>query len=508
VTTDRLTHRPTRTSNVANTLARSRLGTAAVVFFVMAAAAPLTVTAGGATSGFAITGSTGIPIAYLAIAAILAIFAVGYVAMSRHVVNAGAFYSYISQGLGKPAGVAAAFIAVLAYNAMQIGLYGGFGAVLSGFLAERFGVSVSWWLCALAGWAIVAVLGVLRVDLNGRVLAIMLLAEIAIAALFAVVIVAHPAEGGITLSTLSPSFLLTAGIGAALVTAVTGFVGFEATVVFSEETRDPKRTIARATYIAVAVTGLLYGLSAWALTVATGPDKIVAAAQEHSTELIFTLVRPHVGQFFVDLGHLLFITSLFAALLSFHHTVGRYLFSLGREHVLPSRLGHTSMRTGAPRAGSITQTILAFGVLVGYALAGADPIVHLFFWITVTGGLGVLILMTLTSAAVIGFFAGDRRSESLWHRIAAPVIATAALGWVLYLTVDQFAILLGVDPTDPLRWAFPASFAVAALLGLIWAGLLKAWRPDIYDTIGLGANAAPATNPFADAVPIAGTSRS
>jgi amino acid transporter len=485
---------------VANSLARSRLGTAAVVFFVMAAAAPLTVTAGGATSGFAITGSTGIPIAYLAVAAILALFAVGYVAMSRHVVNAGAFYSYVSRGLGKPAGVAAAFIAVLAYNAMQIGLYGGFGAVLSGFLDERFGITVSWWLCALAGWAIVAVLGVLRVDINGRVLAIMLLAEIAIAALFAIVMVANPAEGGgITFATLSPSFLLTAGIGAALVTAVTGFVGFEATVVFSEETRDPKRTIARATYIAVAVTGLLYGLSAWALTVATGPDKIVASAQEHSTELIFTLVQPHVGQFVVDLGHLLFITSLFAALLSFHHTVGRYLFSLGREHVLPGGLGNTSRRTGAPKAGSITQTVLAFVVLVGYAFAGADPIVHLFFWVTVTGGLGVLILMTLTSAAVVGFFARDRRDEPFWHRIAAPLLATALLGWVLYLTVDQFAVLLGVDPADPLRWAFPASFAVAAVLGLIWAGLLKAWRPDIYDTIGLGANAAPADNPFADA---------
>jgi len=486
-------------SNVTNTLARSRLGTASVVFFVMAAAAPLTVTAGGATSGFAITGSKGIPVAYLAVAVILALFAVGYVAMSRHLVNAGSFYSYVSQGLGKPAGVAAAFVAVLGYNAMQVGLYGGFGAVLSGWLDERFGIQIAWWLCALIGWAVVAVLGVLRVDLNGRVLAVMLLAEIAVAVLFAVVMVAHPAEGGVRFTALSPSFLVAAGIGAALVTAVTGFVGFEATTVFSEETRDPKRTVARATYIAVAVTGVLYGLSAWALTVATGPDNIVAAAQEHSTELIFTLVQPHLGQFFVDLGHMLFVTSLFAALLSFHHTVGRYLFSLGREQVLPSILGRTSRRTGAPKAGSITQSALAFVVIVGYALAGADPIVHLFFWITVTGGLGVLILMTLTSTAVIGFFAGNRRGESLWHTFAAPLIAVTALGYVLYLTVEQFDVLLGVDANSPLRWAFPAAFAAAALLGLAWAAGLKTWRPDVYAAIGRGANATPTANPFAPA---------
>ena len=51
-------------------------------------------------------------------------------------------------------------------------------------------------------------------------------------------------------------------------------------------------------------------------------------------------------------------------------------------------------------------------VLIGYAIAHADPIVHLFFWVTVSGGLGVLILMTLTSAAVIGFFGRDRLGEN------------------------------------------------------------------------------------------------
>ncbi|MDI1461067.1 APC family permease [Catellatospora sp. KI3] len=497
-----LARTPATASNVANTLARSKLGTPAVVVFVMAAAAPLTVTAGGATSGFAITGSKGIPVAYLAVAVILALFAVGYVAMSRHVVNAGSFYSYVSRGLGKPTGVAAAFVAVLAYNAMQIGLYGGFGAVLSGWLHDRFGISIAWWLCALIGWAIVAVLGVLRIDLNGHVLAVMLAAEVAVAGLFAIVMITHPAEGSVSFSTLSPSYLIAPGIGAALVTAVTGFVGFEATTVFSEETRDPRRTVARATYIAVAITGLLYGGSAWALTVASGPDKIVADAQQYSTELIFTLVQPHLGQFFVDLGHMLFVTSLFAALLSFHHTVGRYLFSLGREKVLPSFLGQTSRVTGAPKWGSVTQSVLALAALIGYAIAHADPIIHLFFWVTVSGGLGVLILMTLTSAAVIGFFGRDRLGENTWRRITAPALATVALGWILYLTIDQFDVLLGVTPDSPLRWLFPASFGIAALAGLAWAGLLKAWSPVVYEAIGMGVNAASA-NPFAPAAPLA-----
>jgi amino acid transporter len=479
-----------RTSAVSAVLATSRLGIPSVVFFVMAAAAPLTVVAGGATTGYAVTGIVGIPVSYLVVAVILALFAVGYVAMSRHIVNAGAFYTYVSRGLGRPAGVSAAFVAVLAYNAMQIGLYGGFGAVLADFLGGRFGWSVPWWGCALVGWAAVGVLGVLRVDLNGRVLAVMLLLEIAVAVVFDVVMVSHPAGGVVEFATLAPSHIFAAGIGAALVTAITGFVGFEATVVFSEETKDPKRTIARATYISVAVTGLLYGLSAWAMSVATGPDRIVAAARADGTSLIFNLVAPHVGRTLVDVGHLLFVTSLFAALLAFHNTVARYLFALGRERVLPAALGRTSPRTGAPRAGSLTQTVLALLVLVAYAVAGLDPILHLFFWVTVTGGLGVLILMAATSAAVVGFFARDRHGEHLWRRLLAPALATVALVTVLVVTIQQFATLLGVEATSPLRWLFPAAYAVAALFGVGWALLLRMARPRVYAVIGLGAASA------------------
>ncbi|MFJ8579421.1 APC family permease [Micromonospora sp. NPDC093277] len=474
---------------VSTVLARGRLGTWTVVFFVIAAAAPLTVVAGGATTGYAVTGVLGIPVSYLAVASVLAVFAVGYVAMSRRIVNAGAFYTYVTKGFGRPAGVGAAFVAVVGYNAMQIGLYGGFGAVLAGFLGDR-GIDVPWWLCAYAAWAIIAVLGVLRIDLNGKVLSAMLVGEVVVALVYDAVMLTHPADGRVTFDTLSPSHIFAAGIGAALVTAITGFVGFENTVVFSEETKDPKRTVARATYIAVAITGLLYGASAWAMSVATGPDKIVEAASKDSTDLMFNLVGPYIGAELVTVGRLLFITSLFAALLSFHHTEARYLFALGRERVLPAVLGRTSRRTGAPKVGSIIQTVLAAVVLAGYTITDADPIVHLFFWVTVTGGLGVLILMTVTSASVVAFFIRNRTDDGIWRTRIAPALAALALASILYVTIEQFDTLLGVEPASPMRWWFPASYGIAAAAGLVWALVLRAIRPEVYRSIGLGAESA------------------
>ena len=480
---------PPADSVVASSLAQGRLGIPSVLFFVMSAAAPLTVAAGGITAGYAITRQTGMPVAYLAIAAMIALFAVGYVQMSKHVVNAGAFYTYITRGLGRPAGAGGAFIALLAYNAMQIGLYGGFGVVLSQFLKSHLGWDVHWFAAALVGWALVAILGVLRVDLNGRVLAILLLAECAVAAVFAFVMVGHPADGQLTFSTLAPSHLWESGAGAALVTAIAGFVGIEATVVFSEETKDPKRTVARATYLAVGIIGLLYAGAAWAMSVATGPDQIVSRATEDGPQLLFNLVAPYVGTMVVFLGELLFITSLFAALLSFHNAVARYAFALGRERVLPASFGRTGRRTSAPVVGSVSQSILAVLVLAGYAISGVDAYIYLFFWITVVGGFGVLLLMVLTSIAVVAYFARRRHRENPFQVTFAPTLAAILLGGVLVLTVAQFDVLLGVDPSSPWRWVFPAAFLVAGVAGICWALVLRSRRPAVYRSIGYGVEA-------------------
>lgn len=490
-------------SNVSAALERNRLGVAAVVFFVMAAAAPLTVVAGSATTGFAVTEFVGIPVAYLAVAVVLALFAVGYIAMSRRVVNAGAFYTYVAQGLGRVPGVGAAFVALVAYNAMQISIYGAFGAVAATVLDVTFGWDVAWWVCTLTGWSLVSVLGVRRVDFNGRLLGVLLVAEIAVALLFDVVLLTHPADGRVQFDALAPGLLLSAGAVALLVGGIAGFAGFEMTAVFSEEARDPKRTVPRATYLAIVVIGVLYGVSAWAMTVAVGPHQIVQAAKAQGTELFFNLAAPHVPGWVVDVGHVLFLTSLFAALLAFHNTVARYLFALGRERVLPAGLGRTSRRTGAPKLGSLLQSGLAVVVLTVYAVAGWDPITHLFFWGGVGGGLGILILMTGTSVAVIGFFARHRRRypELLWRRLIAPMLAALVLAAILAITIAELDALLNVDASSPVRWAFPVAYTVAAVLGVGWAVVLRAVRPGVYAAVGLGADAFTTNTGLTDPLP-------
>jgi amino acid transporter len=474
---------------IPSTLAAGRLGVPAVVFFVMSAATPLTVVAGVVTTGYATTGLVGIPVAFLAVGALLAVFSVGYVAMARRMANAGAFYSYIAQGIGRPAGVGAAWVALLSYNALQVGLYGAIGAAVTPLLQQFFGITAWWWVVALAAWAVTATLGLLRVDVNGTILAVLLVAEVVVILVYSVADLANPAGGTITTAPLSPANLTGDGVGAILVLAVLGFVGFESAVVFSEESKDPRRTVRVATYVAVGGTAALYALASWAMVAATGPEDITARSQADGPELIFNLADAHLGPTMVSIGRALFATSIVAAMISFHNTTARYMFALGRERVLPAGLARTARRSNAPRNASLTQSTIGLTVIITYAIGGWEPVVHLFFLAGTSGGLGVLALITATGAAVPAYFTRHPGGENLWRRRVAPLTALAGLLIVLTLAVTTFDTLLGVPPGHWLAWFVPTTLLLTGVAGTAWGHRLRATRPEVYDAIGLGAKA-------------------
>jgi amino acid transporter len=472
---------PTSTS-AGPQLQRRRLGVIHIVFFTVAASAPLTVLGGGVTTTFAVTGNVGVPLSFLVLAAALALFAVGYAAMSRHVANAGAFYSYLAKGLGRIWAVAGAFVAVVSYNAIQIGLYGLFGAATNLFLAA-YGIDVPWWICALLALVVVGALGVLRVDLNASVLAVLLVLEVLAVILYDIGAFGNPASG-VPTEGLSPAALFTPGVGAVFTFGIAAFIGFESGAIYSEECRDPRVTVARATYIALAFTGIFYALSAWAMTVTVGTANLQTAAIENGPGLVFIALADHWGPIVADIANVLFLTSIFAALLSFHNSVARYLFALGRERVLPAGLARVGARSGGPVTGSIVQTGTAVVVVAVFALAGTDPLLQMFTWLSGMAALGVVLLMAGTSAAVVGYFRAHPDAASPLQRLIAPGAATLVLLVIVGLLIANFDVLLGADPTSPLRWLLPGLIGLAAVAGALWAAYLRSARPTVYGGIG------------------------
>lgn len=466
-------------------LARRHLSTTALVFMIIAASAPLTVLAGGVPTSFAVSGLLGVPVGYLILGLILAVFAIGYGAMSGHVQNAGAFYAYVAEGLGNRQGIAAAILALVSYNMMQVGLYGLFGFSLATLITGLTGMTVPWWLAALAGWVIVGVLGVNSVDLSAKVLGILVALEFLVVGVVSVLALVAAPEG-IGLQTLDPQNFFTPGIGVLLAFGIAAFMGFESGAIYSEETKNPRKTVARATYIAVAVIAVFYMFSSWAFSVGVGASNIVSSSQELGPDLVFVWLAER-STLLADVANVLFITSLLAALVAFHNGAARYFFALGRTGVLPKKLGLTSVRTGAPFAGSLAQSCVAIIVIVVFAIAGAGsplgdlfPVLTLFTWLTNAAAFGLVFLLAVTSIAVVAWFSRNHHGHGVGTRVVAPAISALGLLTVAALILVNFDLMIGAEGPSPLVAIMPGIIIGSGVVGLIWGEVIRRLRPDVY----------------------------
>ncbi|MDO5728010.1 MAG: APC family permease [Actinomycetaceae bacterium] len=475
--------------------ANRRLGIASIVFLIIAASAPLTVAAGGAPSAYAVSGMMGAPTGYLVLGVILVFFTVGYAAMSRKITNSGAFYAYISAGLGKRQGIAASWLAFVSYNAMQIGLYGLFGFTFSSILHQWTGLFIPWWVTALIGAFVVGLLGVSAIDLAVKVVSVLVVLEFITVIGFNILAFAHAPEG-ISAAPYAPENFFGVGTGTLLAFGIAAFMGFESGTIYSEEAREPERTVPIATYTAVLIIALFYSFAAWALAQGTGSSQIVARSQEAGPDLMFNMLRDFGYAVAADIANVLFLTSLFAALIAFHNTVARYAMSLGREAVIPRFLARTSDKQ-APVAGSLAQSALAVFMIIVFAIFGMNsplgelyPVLTLFTWLTNAGAFGLVFLLVVTSVAVIGYFRGRSEEHSAWVRLIAPAIAALGLIYVFVMIMLNFDVMIGEEGPTTLVFVMPGIILLSGVAGFARGEYLRVKRPRVFDNIGSG-NPAP-----------------
>jgi amino acid transporter len=424
---------------------RGSIGVVGIVFLVVAAAAPLTSIGGALPVMLAIGNGPGSPLAYVVAAVVLLLFSVGYAAMSRHVVDAGAFYAYVSTGLGTPTGGGAAGLALLTYTAIQAAIYGLAGATAQGLVVQYGGPDLPWWVWSLLLMAVVGLLGYRNIDVGAKVLGVLLTLEIGVIAVVAVAVLAQGGADGIDLRSFTPTEFFSGAPGISIMFAIASFIGFEATAIYGEEARNPRRTVPLATYVSVVLIGGFYALASWAVVLAFGTDGVVAAAQADTAGLVFTATADYLSPAVADAMLVLLLTSLFAALLAFHNAISRYLFALGRQGMAPAALGRTHERHASPHVGSLVQTATAVVVVAVFAGAGADPVLQLFTWMSGLATVSVLLLMVLTSVAVLAFFARSRVDRRVWHTRVAPVLGTLGLLGIVALVLANFTTLISGD---------------------------------------------------------------
>lgn len=448
------------------------LGVGSIMFMVVAAAAPLAVVAANLPVLIAQSANAGAPFYFGVCTVLLVVFSVGFTLMSRYVPNAGAFYSYIQAGLGRVTGTGAAAVAITSYSLLLIGVTAYFGVAAKSLLSS----SISWWVFSLGLVALVALLGYRDIELSSKVLVVALALETLVVIIMDIGVFVH--NGAIGQSSMVPLSTLGVGVPAlGVMFAFYSFIGFEATAVFRNEARDPDRTIPRATYIAVVVIGLFSAFSAWCVVAGVGVDSVVQASVDDPENVVLNLMGTAVAPMLTDIARVLLVSSFFACALSFHNIVTRYVFALARKSVLPATLGEVSTTHRAPSRASVVVSIVAAVAVVGAVVTGLDPVTDVFTLAGAASSLGVVILMTLVSVAMLVFFRTVDTGKSSWHTVIAPAISTLGLGAILVLVVTNFSLLTGTEAQAYGVMGFVLLSFVVGAAGALW---IRRRKPNVY----------------------------
>lgn len=459
-------------------LGHRALGVTDIVFFVVAAAAPLAVMAGIAPLALA-RGGIGTPAAYVLTAVVLAVFAVGYTAMSRYITNAGAFYAYVTHGLGRELGLGAALLATYCYSALAIGLAALFGVFAHTTFDDLFGLDVPWQAWLFAALAIGWFLGHRSIEISAKVLGVALCLETGILLLVSVAVVVDGGATGLSAEPFAPSHLFGGEAAVMFAIAAGAFLGFEATAMLSEEARDPRRTVRRATFLAVGLLALTYAFVTWASVMAFGTDSAQGVAQADPVAYLFIVADQYLGGWAVDVMRVLVVTSAFAAFLAFHNAASRYMFALARVGALPAGLAFAHRRHGSPAVANLVQTIIAAVAILAAMAASLDPYDEVFVLTGVTSVIAIIALEALTSLAVVGYFRADRRGHGIVTTLIAPALAATGLLAMLIVSVANIDVLTA-RPAATGQVLLGIAGGVFAL-GVSYALVLRSWRVRTYE---------------------------
>lgn len=470
----------TRDDPSTNEQLQGSLGTTSLLLTVLAFNAPIGVMAGLMPVVIAAGLGPATPLVYLGTMILMLVFAVGLVAMARHMSKPGAFYTYITHAMGRTAGLGAGFAALATYVVLAAATYVFMGMVMNSVSVELLsGPSLPWWAWALLAWAAVSALTLFNVDISTRVLGVLLIIEVLIVAVWDLRIFMDGGPEGRTFDITAQ--LGTGSWGFALLFAIACMTGFESIQVFRSETRNPDRTVPRATYLVIAILAAFYALNSWAYLVGFGYEGTLAASAAPA-ESFFGSLEQYVGSAVRDTANLLVVTSLFAAILAIQNIAARYIFALARDGVLAAPLRQVHPRWHAPTRAAAGVALVVFTIDLVLAVTKVDPVT----WYVALQGLGLWALLALilwTAVSIIVFFRRHSGLErSILTTLVAPLFASIGFATVLYLATANADVMMGGDGTTG-RWCI-AAMCLTAVAGMVYALWLRSAKPTVWSRIG------------------------
>ncbi|GAB2860737.1 APC family permease [Actinoallomurus bryophytorum] len=369
----------------------------------------------------------------------MAFTALSYAQMSRQVPHAGSVYAYASIGIGRPAGFAAGWLAMLDYL-----LIPAVGYLFCGIALHSLVPSVPAWVFTAIAFVSTTVLNLVGVHLAARVGFVVLVVEIVLLAVFVVaaivVLIAHGPARPWTSPVLGVGGTTTAAVMGAVSVAVLSFLGFDAIASFAEENTGDERQVGRAVLFCLAVAGLLFVVQTYlaGLLMPVSPQHLAQVPADQGTAF-YTMTKIAIGPwmqktFAVVKG----IGPAFTAMAAVA-AASRLLYGMARDRGLPKALASVDARSQVPRAALLTTAAISMVVSVWAARRsdGLDVLVSIV-------NMGALAAFTLLHVSVVGYFV-IRHGSRLWiPHLVIPAVGAAVSIWIMVSATTLAKIIAAV----------------------------------------------------------------
>jgi amino acid transporter len=469
-------------------LRRDAIGLREVLFQSITDMAPGAAIAASIPAGVAFAGGA-LPLAVV-FALVASLFTAWTISqLAKEIPAAGSLATYAARGIHPAAGflVAWAYVMVGWLVAPLVLLQLGFTTAAT--MNTEFGWPANlWWPWAIAGLAIVFLVGYFGIRASARMGTILGIFEIAVFAIMAVLLVIH-AGGHNTAAVFTTKFTPAgtyhglSGVIAGSVFTTLAFLGFESAAPLAEEARNPRRTVQLAILLSTLFIGALYVFTTYAIDVEFGPRGFANFTTGTGSASWVGVARALYGLFWV-LVFFAIINSTLANSNAGVNVASRTSFAMGRIHAFPSPFARVSERHRSPVLAVATGCVISLAVMLGLGF-GYDPA-------TAFGMIGTALVILLVGIylvvdlACIGYFARRSHGFSLVSHLLVPVIAVALFipAWLAGAGIKAPGLKFITPLSAPFSYMGPA-VAIWMVLGLVYLLFLYWLRPQRVIDVGL-----------------------
>jgi amino acid transporter len=290
--------------------------------------------------------------------------------LAKHLPSAGGYFSYVSRGLNPKLGFLASWM-YFVYDPIVPILC---TVIISGYvqdtLDQQYGINVPWWAYSIIVWLGLGVITYLGVVPSIRFSIALTLIEVGITLALSFTVFArhgihtHDLKQGFTFSGIPGA--KAHGLFLAMVFSVLSYTGFEATAPLAEETRDPRRNVARAALIGTALILVYYVIFGFATSVGFGVDKVVSDFPSASNPY-YTIANSAWGSAGTIIILIALINSGWGCSLAGQSAVVRVYYRMAKVGVFPKAFGELHPKYRSPHIAIGLQTV--WNIVVGIASA-------------------------------------------------------------------------------------------------------------------------------------------